>query len=166
MPQPQYSSGKLRNMSSLYLLRDGQILLLYRQGCSIVHDLWIGSAGGHFQAEEFNDAKKCVLRELKEELGLTVEDISEPKLRYVTIRNACGELRQNYYFFADLNAGVPCTLPSSEGITKWISIDGFERLPMPFTARYVLEHYVSVGRFDSFLYVGIANDDGVQFIRL
>lgn len=41
--------GKLRNMTSLYLLCGNEMLLLYRRGSKVVNDLWIGSAGGHFE---------------------------------------------------------------------------------------------------------------------
>ena len=57
-------------MASVYIRRQNQILLLCRQGSSIVKNLWIGSAGGHFEENELNDAKACVLRELEEELSL------------------------------------------------------------------------------------------------
>ena len=78
-------NGLLRNMTSIYLYDDdNRVLLLYRVGSRVVNNAYIGTAGGHFEKEELNDAKKCVLRELYEEVGLTVSDIEEPKLRYVT----------------------------------------------------------------------------------
>lgn len=63
--------GKLRNMASVYISCDDKMLLLYRQGSRVVNDVWIGSAGGHFEPNELNDAKACVLRELEEELSIT-----------------------------------------------------------------------------------------------
>lgn len=63
-------TAKLRNMTSLYIFKGDKVLLLYRQGSRVVNDMWIGSAGGHFEPEELNDAKACVLRELNEELEL------------------------------------------------------------------------------------------------
>ena len=54
--------GKLRNMTAIYLLRGEKVLLLYRQGGRVVNDVWTGSAGGHFEKDELNDAKACVLR--------------------------------------------------------------------------------------------------------
>ena len=92
-------SGKLRCMASVYLRRGEQLLLLFRQGNSIVSNLWIGSAGGHFEKDEVNDAKACVLRELLEELNISEDSIDNLSLRYVTLRYADGEIRQNYYFF-------------------------------------------------------------------
>ena len=92
--------GKLRNMTSVYITNAGKMLLLLRQGGRVVNNVWVGSAGGHFEEFELNDAKACVLRELEEELGLKENDIKNLTLRYVTLRRTKGEIRQNYYFFA------------------------------------------------------------------
>ena len=153
-------------MASVYLRRDNQILLLYRQGSSIVSNLWIGSAGGHFEPDELNDAKACVLRELKEELGLTEFEITDLSLRYVTIRHNSGELRQNYYFFANFPDNSHCSFTSTEGICQWFDLHDLSMLDMPFTARYMIDHYLAQGQFDHVLYGGIANQDGVTFLPL
>lgn len=57
--------GKLRNMTSVYIVKNEKVLLLYRQGSRVVNNVWIGSAGGHFENYELNDAKACAIRELK-----------------------------------------------------------------------------------------------------
>ena len=92
--------GKLRNMTAIYLLKDDKVLLLFRQGGQVVNNVWTGSAGGHFEEFELNNATACVLRELKEELNLSENDIENLSLRYVTLRRTNGEIRQNYYFFS------------------------------------------------------------------
>ena len=79
-------NGKLRSMTSLYITKGNKMLLLYRQGSRVVNDVWVGSAGGHFEEYELNDARACVLRELWEELGITDKEIENLKLRYVTLR--------------------------------------------------------------------------------
>ena len=158
--------GKLRNMASVYLIQGSRILLLYRQGNSIVKNMWIGSAGGHFEKDEVNDAKACVLRELYEELSIDETSLMNLKLRYVTLRNTSDELRINYYFFADLDTSHTSYLPSTEGITKWYSLDELSALSMPFTARYMINHYTAVGQYDDALYGGIANENGVVFTKL
>ncbi len=56
--------GKLRNMTSVYITKAGKMLLLFRQGSRVVNDVWTGSAGGHFEECELNDARACVLREM------------------------------------------------------------------------------------------------------
>lgn len=78
--------GKLRNMTAVYLMKGDKVLLLFRQGGKVVNDVWTGSAGGHFEEFELNDAKACVLRELNEELALCENDIENLSLRYVTLR--------------------------------------------------------------------------------
>lgn len=155
--------GKLRNMTAIYLLKGDRILLLYRQGGRVVSNVWTGSAGGHFEKEELNDAKACVLRELREELGLQPEDVEGLAFRYVTLRSTKGEIRQNYYFFAELKESVDENLVSNEGVCKWFSIDEIASLEMPFTAKYVVEHFCKEGRFTDNVYVGVTNSDGVNF---
>ena len=159
-------SGKLRNMASVYLLSGEQVLLLYRQGNSIVSNLWIGSAGGHFEPDELNDAKRCVLRELKEELGLEPDCLANLQLRYVTLRYADDEIRQNYYFFAALTTDTEQVPVSTEGICKWFRLSDTKELPMPFTARHMLNHYITEGRYTNYLYGGLATDSVVNFQRL
>lgn len=159
--------GRLRNMTSLYLRHGGKLLLLYRMGSSIIADSYTGTAGGHFEKEELNDAKACVLRELYEETGLTKQEINNLSLRYVTFRLKNGELRQNYYFFADLIDGEK-EITSNEGNLKWFRIEDLleTQLEMPFSARYVVRHYVETGKDTDALYVGAATESGVQFIEM
>ncbi len=158
--------GKLRNMTAIYLLKGDKVLLLFRQGGRVVNNVWTGSAGGHFEEFELNDAKACVLRELKEELNLCENDINNLSLRYITLRKTNGEIRQNYYFFANLNENVTDNLSSNEGRVKWFSMKDISTLEMPYTAKYVMEHYCSTGRFLDKLYAGVTNENGVDFIEL
>ena len=158
--------GKLRNMASIYITNGDKMLLLFRQGGKVVNDVWIGSAGGHFEAYELNDARACVLRELKEELGLKDSEIKNLSLRYVTLRRAKGEIRQNYYFFAELNEGVDEHLMSNEGICRWFAYSELSTLEMPFTSKFVIEHYLNVGRGTNEIYIGVADGEKVVFIEL
>ena len=155
--------GKLRNMSTIYLFKNEKVLLLYRQGGKVVNHVWTGSAGGHFERFELNDAKACVLRELEEELGLKPNDITELSFRYITLRNTNEEIRQNYYFFAELKESVNDNLSSTEGICKWFSLDEIYELEMPLTAKYVLEHFCKIGYITNTLYAGIASPETVDF---
>lgn len=157
---------KLRNMTAIYLLKDDKVLLLYRQGGQVVNDVWTGSAGGHFEEFELNNPKACVLRELNEELNLCENDIDNLALRYVTLRKTNGEIRQNYYFFANLKENITDNLCSNEGQVKWFSINDIGTLEMPYTAKYVMEHFCTTGRFSDKLYTGVANEKGVEFIEL
>ncbi|MCH5287075.1 MAG: NUDIX domain-containing protein [Christensenellaceae bacterium] len=156
---------KLRNMTSIYLLCEDKMLLLYRQGSRVVNDVWVGSAGGHFEESELNDPEACVLRELEEELSITKDMIVDLELKYITLRRM-GELRQNYYFFAKLPNGTGMQLISDEGQLKWFPIEQVSELKMPFSAGFVVEHYLKTGRYDHAVYGGMANGQTVTFVEL
>lgn len=159
-------NGKLRNMTAIYLFKNEKVLLLYREGGSVVNEVWTGSAGGHFEKEELNDAKACVIRELNEELGLQPEDIDGLTLRYIALRSSKGEIRQNYYFFAELKEHVDESLTSNEGRCQWFSLDEISSLEMPLSAKYVMEHYCEVGRMTDAVYVGVTGSEKMEFCEL
>ena len=152
---------KLRNMTGIYLSCGEQMLLLYRQGGRVVSDRWIASAGGHFEADELNDPMACVLRELKEELGLAEGDLTDLQMRYIALRNVNGEIRQNYYFFAGLKPEHYSRVTSSEGKCRWVGYPEILAYDMPLTARHVMEHYLRTGRHTGCLYSAVY--DGKQF---
>ena len=154
--------GKLRNMTSVYLTGEKGILCLYRVGSRVADHKYIGSAGGHFEPDELNDARACVLREMREELGLSESDVKDLRLRYITCRLKDGEIRQNYYFFGKLEAERELT--SNEGMLEWIPYDGFDILPMPVSAKNMMMHYLEAGRFDDRLYGGITEKNGTAFV--
>lgn len=154
--------GKLRNMTSVYLTGEKGILCLYRIGSRVANNKYVGSAGGHFEKEELNNARQCVLREMQEELGLSESDVEGMALRYITLRLKNGEIRQNYYFFGKLNSNKP--LQSTEGNLEWFSYEDAEKLEMPASAKHMMLHYLKVGRFDDNLYAGITDDAGTRFV--
>lgn len=155
----------LRPMTAIYLTQGDRILLLYRIGSRVVGNSYTGSAGGHMEAEEFRDPRACVLRELEEETGLTEEALCGLSLRYVTQRRKDGEIRQNYYFFAELKAGYSVN-DSNEGRLEWHDMNALDDLPMPVTARHVVDHYVRQGRFNGALYAGATTEAGSVFTEL
>ena len=160
-----YPDGQLRNMTSIYLMNGKKMLFLYRVGSRVVNNAYIGSAGGHFEMDELNNAKSCILRELHEEIGLTQDDLENLRLRYITLRLKNGEVRQNYYFFADLkDAKRP--LASNEGKLEWMDSEELEAMEMPYTAKCVVQHFVKVGRTTNCLYVGISTRERIDFVEL
>ena len=84
----------------------------------------------------------------------------------MTLRLRKGQIRQFYYFFADLKPGASVCLSSDEGIPRWFHLDGLSELEMPFTAKYVLKHYLETGQKDQDVYCGTAEPDGVRFTPL
>ena len=159
--------GKLRNMTSIYLRRGDNFLLLYRVGSRVIGNSYTGTAGGHMEEAELNNPRACVLRELFEETGLTEQDIKNLQFRYITLRLKNGEVRQNYYFFADLAEHVESEkLSSNEGELKWFAASEMEGLNMPHTAKYMLLHYIKTGQYTNCLYGGNTIEDGVEFTEL
>ena len=154
----------LRPMASIYLFRDDQILLLYRQGSKVVNNVWIGSAGGHMEPAEIASPETCVLREMQEELGLSPHEITQPQLRYITQRMTNGEIRQNYYYFAQLKTDRK--LVSTEGTLRWFGLGEVDKLPMAYTARFMLDHWLAVGRSTDLIYSGTADGEKVAFTEL
>lgn len=148
---------KLRNMTSIYISCGTKILLLYRIGSRVVPPSWCG-IGGHFEPDELNDPRTCVLRELEEETGLTEKDLKNISLRYVTLKLKDGEIRQNYYYFAELKNQIFSTfLPEcSEGVLEWTAYENLAQRRMPYTAGYVIRHYLETGRHTETLYCGTA----------
>lgn len=160
--RPVEQSPKLRNMTSLYLVSDDRVLCLYRVGSKVADRMYIGSAGGHFEKEELNDPCACVLREMREELGLGETDIHDLRLRYITHRLKNGEIRQNYYYFARLNGERELT--STEGTLRWVAYEDIPALNMPVSAKHMILHYLQEGRFTDELYAGITEESGTSFV--
>lgn len=139
-----------RNMVSLFLLKRDQVLLLYREGGRVANQLYVAACGGHMEKHELNNAKSAVIREMQEELGITERDVGEICLRYIALRNTGSEIRQNFYFFAELTAHEP--LSSNEGCLRWCTAAEALSLPMPVSCKAVLTHYFRQSGQDDTLY--------------
>lgn len=154
--------GKLRPMTAVYILQGEKILLLYRVGSRVVAPSFCG-VGGHFEQDELCDARACVLREMHEEIGLGEDDLIDMSMRYVTLRLKNGEIRENYYFFAQLKPGVEIAESCGEGRLEWADVRSVLDRKMPHTAWYMLEHYLREGRYTDLLYGGVTTQQGVVF---
>ncbi len=100
---------------------------------------------------------------MQEELRITEDDIEGLSLRYITLRRTKEEVRQNYYFFARPKQNFD--LVSNEGILNWFPMNELHELEMPYTAKYVIEHYLKKGKYTEEMYVGVADGDKVEFIQ-
>ena len=158
-------NGRLCNLTSIYISSGPKMLMLYRIGSRVVDPSWCG-IGGHFEEFELNDARACVLRELYEEMNVPESALENLQLRYVTFRLKKGEIRQNYYFFADLKPHIDIRLLCDEGKPEWVDYEKILEKTMPYTAKYVLRHYLETGRNTACVYGGIATENTVDFIEL
>ena len=115
----------MHNSTLCYLLRGDEVLMLHRvkKERDINKDKWIG-IGGKFEFEESPD--ECLLREAKEETGLT---LTSWRCRgIVTFLNEGGEGEYMYLFTADGFQGE--MIECDEGNLEWVSRDFLETLPM------------------------------------
>ena len=113
-----------------------------------------------------NDARRCVLRELEEEIGITEKELRDLEMRYIALRSVNGEIRQNYYFLAKVDNEAQISLNSNEGKLQWFDLSEINSLEMPYTAKYVLQHYCAVGIHNNNVYCGVADGEQVVFTEL
>ena len=115
----------MHNSTLCYILRGDEVLMLHRvkKEQDINKDKWIG-IGGKFEFEESPD--ECLLREAKEETGLT---LTSWRCRgIVTFLNEGGEGEYMYLFTADGFQGE--LIECDEGNLEWVSREFLGTLPM------------------------------------
>ncbi|WMJ85516.1 NUDIX domain-containing protein [Anaerocolumna sp. MB42-C2] len=131
---------KLRNMATAYLMSGSEILLMKRAaGRKLAPGLWAG-VGGHLEPEELNNPMEACLREIYEETGITQEQLTDIKLKYIVLRRYKDEIRIQYIYFGQ--SRTKKVINTEEGELFWINRDKlFERV---FTAtnKIVLQHYM------------------------
>ena len=114
----------MKNTTLCYVLKDDQVLMLHRikKKNDINKDKWIG-IGGKFEGEESPD--ECLLREAKEETGLT---LTSWRCRgVVTFLNEGDSGEYMYLFTADGFEGE--LIDCDEGELQWVSRDFVNDLP-------------------------------------
>ena len=112
------------NTTLCYVTRGDEVLMLHRvkKKNDINQDKWIG-IGGKFEGEETPD--ECLLREAKEETGLT---LTSWRCRgVVTFLSDTYEGEYMYLFTADGFEGELTDCP--EGDLQWVSREFVDRLP-------------------------------------
>ena len=114
----------MHNSTLCYITRGNEVLMLHRvkKKNDVNQDKWIG-IGGKFEGNETPD--ECLLREAKEETGLT---LTRWKCRgVVTFLSDQAEGEYMYLFTAD---GFEGTLKEcDEGNLQWVSRGFLDRLP-------------------------------------
>jgi len=161
---------KIRNIATVYVLDGDKILLMHRVGSRLFQgSIWVGP-GGHFEADEIDDPLKCALRELREETGLSSDDVSDLKLKYITTRKASGEIRQQYIFLTSLKNKSAELIQSDEGQTYWVPLSELFSRKMAYSNTECLKHYLDIGKLNDDIYAVAmgSNKDGlaVRFTAL
>ncbi len=115
----------MSNTTLCYIERDGQYLMLHRvkKKNDINHDKWIG-IGGKFEDKE--SPEDCLLREVKEETGLTLTEYRYRGL--VTFVSDRWVTEYMHLFTATAFTGTlgECT----EGNLEWVKKEAVQSLPI------------------------------------
>lgn len=116
----------MKNTTLCYIEQNGKYLMMHRVkkvgDCN--KDKWIG-IGGHL--EEYESPMDCILREAKEETGLTLTDCAYRGL--VSFCSPNYETEQMHLFFAHSYEGT-LREDCEEGDLQWISREHLMDLPM------------------------------------
>ena len=114
----------MKNTTLCYIERDGCYLLLHRtkKENDLNHDKWIG-IGGKF--EENESPEECLLREAREETGLTLTEY-----RYCGIVTFVSDLWEGEYMHLYHATGFTGELiDCDEGQLEWLPKEDFAKLP-------------------------------------
>lgn len=115
----------MKNVTLCYIERGDEYLMLHRvkKKNDINHDKWIG-VGGKFEDKE--SPEECVLRETREETGLTLTDYRYRAV--VTFVSDVYETEYMHLFTASGWEGELCEC--SEGVLEWVKKDAVFELPI------------------------------------
>ena len=117
--------AKSNQTTLCYIERDGQYLMMHRvkKEHDINKDKWVG-IGGHFEQDE--SPEECLLRETREETGLTLTDY---RLRGVI--TFISDKWQTEYMFLDTATGYEGKIGDcNEGTLEWIDRTDVYDLPI------------------------------------
>ena len=115
----------MRNTTLCYIERSGSYLMLHRtkKENDQSHDKWLG-IGGKFEDKE--SPEECILRETREETGLTLTSYRYRGI--VTFVSDIWETEYMHLFTADAFTGS--LIECDEGDCQWISREKLLSLPM------------------------------------
>lgn len=149
---------RTRMMVGAFLTYNGKVLLMHRgMHKELAPGMW-SCVGGHMEPEEINSPADACYREVLEETGIPMEVISNLKLRYITIRNTGDEIRTGYYFMGEITH-KPELLECDEGTLHWINPSDMVNLPMSFSIKEIIEHWLTNPDTESVLTCVINRDN-------
>ena len=114
----------MQNTTLIYIEKDSQYLMLHRtkKQNDYNHDKWIG-IGGKF--EETESPEECILREVKEETGLTVQSLEYRGI--VTFVSDDNFTEYMHIFWTDDFTGS--LIECNEGDLEWVEKSKMNDLP-------------------------------------
>ena len=148
------------NTTLCYIEREGQYLMLHRvkKENDVNQDKWVG-IGGKFEDKE--SPEECLVREVREETGLTLTDYAYRGL--VTFVSDRWETEYMHLFTATAfdGQGIPC----DEGVLEWVPMDEIGTLELWTGDRIFLSLLCQREEFFS-LKLQYALDDTLEYAAL
>ena len=115
----------MRNTTLCHIERGGKLLMMHRvkKAADENRDKWVG-VGGKFEENESPD--ECLLREVREETGLTLTD-----WRCRGVVTFVSDTWEGEYMYLYTATGFAGTLREcDEGTLEWIDVDAVPALPL------------------------------------
>ncbi|GLX66771.1 NUDIX domain-containing protein [Paenibacillus glycanilyticus] len=141
----------LRQMSVAFLIHEDKLLMMEKPNNNSFVAGMVVPIGGHMEQQEMNNPREACLREVEEETGLTVGDMSGLELKYIVLRIKESEIRIQYVYFS--NVKHLNVQESEEGKLVWVDARTAKDLNVTATTKYILEHYLN-HKSSSDIYVG------------
>ncbi|MBR3081327.1 MAG: 8-oxo-dGTP diphosphatase [Clostridiales bacterium] len=122
---------RLSNLTTLiYITRGDKCLFIRKTRKGDMNlDKWLG-IGGHFETDE--TPEECALRELKEESGISREDLSDFEYRgLITFLSSEYESEYMHVFTASVTEDFEVPVKAcDEGELAWVDLDKIKDLPV------------------------------------
>jgi len=153
---------KVRALATAFLVSGDEVVLMKRaEDRRLFPGKW-AALGGHVEPHEIGDPRTACLRELREEAGLTAEDICDLRLCYLVSRLAGQEIRLQYIYFGTIERRPLASC--EEGELHWVDLRKAILLDTSFTTREILRRYISQRdrRADGLLEVGVVGAEGCE----
>lgn len=130
--------------SHLFLVEGGRILLLKRRNTGYF-DGYYSVPAGH--VEEGEDAVETVIREAREEVGITLREV---EFAYVMYRFE-GHYRVDFFFKALRYEGSPANAePSKAEEVAFYPVDSLPDNVVPYVKKAIVDYFIHGRRFGQF----------------
>ena len=149
----------LRTMVTAFIFNGENVLFMKRAlNRKFMPGGW-APVGGHIEGDEVNNPTKACYREINEETGLEISDLSEMKLKYIIHRRKENEIRIQYVFFGE-SYKLEVT-HNEEGELFWLRAEDVLNLGTSATIKFILSHYLESGQAIKDVLIGaVSNCDG------
>ncbi|MCL1858632.1 MAG: NUDIX domain-containing protein [Oscillospiraceae bacterium] len=162
-----------RLLVGAFLTYQNKVLLMKRgMHKELGPGMWSG-IGGHLEHEELSNPRKinfpaAIYREIKEEAGISQENILNLDLRYIItqVNRTRGEIQNLYYYFGKVGSEFEPPY-CDEGVFHWVDFKDIKDLPMSFCVKETILHWLDNPDKNNIFLVGInKNNDKSLFVKL